>query len=212
VRALEGASTKAKAGVVDPRYAALQEEVERLNALVAEKDSEIENGLKALDGAFKRGQAEGRTAALEETAADRETLVESLEAAVDRSLALLERELSSMERLAVVVASESLEKILEAPGAFAEMATQIIRKQLGRLDKAAIVRIEVSATDFIDADRNALSSQIGAPTAEIRLCDDLASGDCRIRMALGTLDIGLNQQWSQLKTLLQDLSEPGAEP
>ena len=116
-----------------------------------------------------------------------------------------------MERLAVVLAVESLEKILGAPGSFADIAGQIIREQLGRLDKSAIVRIDVSATDFIDADRvNALSSQIGGPTCEIHLCDDLSSGDCRIKMTLGTLDIGLNQQWSQLKSLLQDLSEPGA--
>lgn len=213
VRALEDAPAKAAAATVDPCYLALQREVDRLTALLAEKDAEIERGVKALDEAFKKGRDEGCAAALEETAADREALAANLEAAVDRSLALLERELSSMERLAVVLAVEGLEKILGTPGAFADIATQIIREQLGRLDRAAIVRIEVSAADFIDADcADALASQIGAPAAEICLCEDLASGDCRIKMTLGALDIGVNQQWGQLKAVLQELSEPVVAP
>ena len=81
VRVLDGAPRKPTAA--DIRYDALEREVDRLTSLLAEKDAEIEKCAAAIDDAFKAGHDDGRAKALDEAAADRDSLAASLEAAVD---------------------------------------------------------------------------------------------------------------------------------
>jgi flagellar biosynthesis/type III secretory pathway protein FliH len=198
---------------IDPQLIAARTELAEARTLITAKDAEIGDLVAALESAFEDGRAQGREAALKEAASQRDVLAAKLQASGERATGALERDLASLERLAVALTLESLEKILGEPGAFATLAPQIIREQLARLDADSVLRIRVSTADFPSPDDLAdLTAAIGHPGLEVAADGGLATGDCTIKLALGTLEVGPNQQWARLKEALAPLAEPAAAP
>lgn len=194
----------------DTRTAALQLELQQARQTLEDKDAEIAKLLEAIESAYKDGESDGRKAAREAAEDERETLLAALDDAANKAVEAMRVDMASLERLAVLLAIESLNKILGEPGAFADIAPRLIQNQMARLDPLSVVRMQVSPADFPDDARlAALAAGIGHPGLEIIAADDLKSGDCRINLVLGTLDVGLNQQWGQLRAVLEDLAEPG---
>lgn len=193
---------------VDPRIAALRQQVETLEAELLERDEALAALASERDLARAEGEASGREAGLAEADARREEALALLEkTAASASKALGER-LETMERLAALLARTCLDRLFGEAGARGKLVADLLRHQLERLRGAAIVEIEVAAQDF-DADS---VSSIASAGVRIVLADALDSGDCRIRLALGALEIGLDQQWGVLSGILDEIAAAPEDP
>jgi flagellar biosynthesis/type III secretory pathway protein FliH len=195
--------------VVDPELAALRLEASSLAQQLKQRDAEIEQFKRDVDAAFLDGEAQGRKAGLAE-ADDRvaESLAK-LEGGVFQATAIFAEKMSCLEQLAVLLAHESLGRILEDPAVYDDLLSSTIRTHLDRLEQQAVICVEVSRADFPEAARLArLTSAVARPDLDIHACDELAAGGCRIKLRLGTLEIGIAQQWSRLGEALRSLTEP----
>ena len=193
----------------DLEIAALGRELESLRKNLAEREAEIVRLAEARERAFDEGQSKGHEAGLAERDERRAQSLARLEQGIIQALARFTHDLTSLERLAAVLARESLARILDDHDRHAELLGQIIGRQAAALDAQAIVRVEVAREDFADPDAlSTLAEATGRPGLDIQARDGLPPGGCRIKLRLGTVEIGIDQQWGQLKALLDAMSEP----
>lgn len=192
----------------DPRFAAIEAQVVELAAELAERGTEIERLRARSAASFDEGLAEGRILGREEAqslAAERLSLLrENATAAVER----FETALQSMERLSALLAVESLSKLIGDPGGRADLVCRIIREQVAALEAAAVLAIEVSRADFDD---DAAAREAAGPGMRVEVSERLEGGECRIRLRLGTVDVGVGQQWGRLSELLAEMAEVPAQ-
>jgi flagellar biosynthesis/type III secretory pathway protein FliH len=162
----------------------------------AERDHEA-----ALAEAVERGRAAGFEAG---SGAKAEAL-ETLQAGAERALEQLRGDLRGMETLAVALARAGLAKVFGDDRDMAGRVARLVRRQMEGLERATVLRIEVSSQDFAEVGSlDDLSHAAGLEGIEVKALDGLARGDCRIRLRLGELDVGLGQQWARLSGLLDD--------
>ena len=189
------------AQAADPERERLAAELAALAAALAERDEAIAGHAGALEDAHREGREAGRREAEDESAA----ALAAIEAASERALAAFADELGEMETLAALLARTCLERLLLATEPRAALVCELIAGQARALDAEAMVRITVSASDFLTAqDLEAVTASLGSRRCELVASDELDSGDCRIALRLGTLDIGLGQQWGSLRAILDD--------
>jgi flagellar biosynthesis/type III secretory pathway protein FliH len=197
--------------VVPPEVLSLRREVEALTSQLASHHAEVERLKTDVGRAFREGEGEGRKAGLREAQDSQSAALARLERGIDGALGEFGQALSSLDRLAALLAREGLVKVLGEPGHYAEMVGRIVRRQLDLLDAQSLVRVEVSKVDFPDQERLAeLAASLGRSPLELRTSDEIEAGGCRIKLTLGALEVGVDQQWSSLSAVLQDLAEPGA--
>lgn len=182
----------------------LQQRLVVLETAVADKTSEIPLS-------FERGRKEGFEAGKAAGEADHTAGLAKLEAGVGRAVAACVDSLASLERLAPLIAREGLRRILGDAPAQADLVVLAVREQLSTLSQSAVVRVEVSRRDFSPEDIQArLADPLALPATRFDVREDLAAGDCRIRLALGALEVGPAQQWRVVEQLLTDLARDGA--
>jgi len=67
--------------------------------------------------------------------------------------------------------------------------------------------VSVSRQDFPSPEElSRLVAKLANPALDLRACAELSAGQCEMRLQLGTLEIGVDQQWSRLEAVLTDLS------
>ena len=111
--------------------------------------------------------------------------------------------MAGLERLAALLARTCLDRMLLADDGRADTVAALLRSQLARLEADAAVRIQVSAEDFPSPE--ALQMLAPAP-CEIIASPSLKGGDCAIRLRLGTLEVGIGQQWGVLRDALEEMA------
>lgn len=194
---------------IDPELVALREELARLHIRLEQKEAEISELRKQADGAFRKGELQGRDAGMREAKDHGLKLVTRLEGGVTAALKSFAQALSSLERLAPALAGQALASIFEDSKPRSALVKDIVQRQLKLVATDAIVHIEVSSADFgNDAALTSLAESVGNPRLSLRSFGHLKSGDCRIKLTLGTLEVGVDQQWGRLSAILQDFSEP----
>lgn len=213
VRSLRSAWGTAEAAplpvAVNPELAALREDHERLSRQVEQQWAEIQTLRAQAETAFRQGEVQGREAGLREAEDNGAKRLCRLEEGIGHAVAEIVQALSALERLAPELARQGVVAMLGAESDRSALVTAIVRRQLKALKAQAVVRVEVSAADFPDdAALSALVQALGAQGVHLAAESGLVSGDCRIRLKLGTMEVGLNQQWEQLDSLLHDLSQP----
>jgi type III secretion protein L len=182
----------------DPEIVRLAEANEALALALAARDETVAALEAKAETAYAAGEADGREAGRAE-ADDRESERRArIEEAAAAALAAVAAALDNTERQAALLARACLDRLFLAPENRATLVCDLIRRQVEALRGQAAVRIEVSAEDFADAD--ALAAV--AAGCEIAASPALASGDCTIDLALGAIDIGLDQQWGALRAAL----------
>jgi len=195
----------------DDERAALGRDVQDLRLELEQRTLEIERLRAERDQAFAAGEAQGRQLGLGERDTLRADTLARLKVGIERAVETYGREMISLERLALLVAYEGLEKLLNDPADRKALLGEIIAKQIRALDAQAGLDIEVSRSDFPQPDDLAdLAAALSRPGVNLLSRGDLQSGDCRIRLALGALEIGLHQQWGRLGAMLQDAALPEA--
>jgi flagellar biosynthesis/type III secretory pathway protein FliH len=206
LRPLIDAPAPAAVAPIDPELLALRQLAEEQLLGLAERDAEIARLRDALAAASEAGRAEGRKAALDEATKLNARTLAVLQPAVQAALDRFAAALGSLDRLAALLARESLAIMIGEPGERAELLARMVALQVEAIEAAAILRIDVARTDFADPDT--LAALAGGTACEIRATDDLKSGDCTITLRLGALEIGIDQQWGRIADLLGTLAEP----
>ncbi len=195
--------------VVPAEVLALRRELENLSHQLDQKAADVERLQADVARAYQDGEAEGREAGRKDADERRSEALAMLETGVGRAVEQFSRELASLERLSALLAREGLAKVLEASGPRTELVLETIRRHVQTLEARSVLRIEVSSKDFADATLlRELAGALGQPALDVCASDRLASGDCLIKLRLGALEIGIDQQWGRLSAALQDLAEP----
>jgi flagellar biosynthesis/type III secretory pathway protein FliH len=203
VRTLDPGQMRRREPTVDPELAALRIEVERLRENLAAQDAVIARHGGELKQSYDEGEAAGRKAGLKEADDGRAALSAQIAGAAERALEQFSEELASLERLAPLLAVEGIERMLDQSSGRAQFVREIIGRQIGDLQSQAVICVEVARTDFPDdADLPQLAQ------THIRALEDLKSGACRIRLQLGSLEVGIDQQWSRLREVLTHMAGP----
>lgn len=185
--------------------AALTEDKDALAETLEVREADLARMQLELDAAVAEAEARGRAAGLAEGAEAKAESLEILEDAARKAMDQLRGDLRGMETLAVALAKAALAKVFGDDRDMAARVARLVRRQLEGLDRAAVLRIEVAAADFADAAALAdLSLAAGLEGIEVKAIDLLPPGDCRIRLRLGELEVGLGQQWGRLSALLDE--------
>jgi flagellar biosynthesis/type III secretory pathway protein FliH len=154
-------------------------------------------------------RAAGREAGLAEAASRAEEALARLERSLEGGLAQLAADAAALETLAVQVARAALAKIFADPAGPVrpdpgQLVEAAIRRQLADVEAEMLVRVEVSACDFPDPERLAqLSKALGRGRVQVLANPALTSGDSRLKLKLGEVEIGLPQQWRRLSAVLE---------
>lgn len=190
----------------DPELGRLRRQAADLEAELARVRQEAQVLQRDAERAFREGEAIGRKLGEAEANDTRERTLARLGAGLDQALAQFGQQLRGLERLAPLLAQEALTLILEADAERSRLMTSLIRRQLARLKDQAVLVVEVSRSDMLDP--AAVSAALGRPGVEVRTLDELAAGDCRFRLTLGSVELGLHQQWGRLSALLEQMTQP----
>lgn len=208
-----GASDRSPPPAIDPERVAWQAEQQRLEGRLAQQAAELA-GLRAqLRSAFEEGEAKGREAGVRETADGEARRLARLESGIEQALDTFRQAMDGLERLAPVLAHEALAGIFGSSDERLPLVVAAVRHRFAAIEAGAVLQVEVSAADFADDQAlGALETALGPQGPAIHASVALKSGECRIKLRLGTLDIGLDQQWGRLSALLQDMAEPLGAP
>lgn len=200
-RAGEAGLWKGAAGaeVAVTREQHLQERIDALEAEVASHGA-------ALEDAFAKGEAAGRSAAEDEFVQDQAAALEALKAALLEMRSRHSEALQSFETLALAGSVAAIEKMIGDPDRYRGLLQAAIAHQTRQLDLATVVTVEVSRLDFPDTrDVAALEADLGDLRRKLLVRDDYDAGACRIRLTVGSLEIGLPLQWSAIRSMFEQL-------
>jgi flagellar biosynthesis/type III secretory pathway protein FliH len=191
----------------------LRRRIVSLQADIGEREGTIaklrENLNAQKEEVYEAGRALGLKQA-EDTSAER---LAQLERALQRSTTDIRERLASTERLAALLARECLDRMFAETEDRAGIVCDLIERQVRDIEAASILLVEVSSQDFAQgADLDKIVARIGHPDVRIDARADLPSGSCLFSLRLGQVDLGLDQQWGALRTILEDASQPDAQP
>lgn len=188
----------------------LEVENKRLITLLEEHNAVIVTHKSALTKAFSEGEEAGRTAMEAEIEDDRAAALALLGEGIDAAKNELGHALENAESIALMVAQMALDKMFGTAEERKAAITDLIRHQFRQIGNDSFVSLEVSRTDFPNTREVAeLSAALSIAPDTVRVSDELNAGDCRMRMQLGSLAIGLNRQWGAIRTLLEDMAVVG---
>ena len=103
---------------------------------------------------------------------------------------------------------QCLASLMDDSSVYEGVLQAMLTRQLGQLQSQGSVRVEFSTADFPDEDAlDRLRQRLDRTNVAVVRSDRLKSGDCRIQLVLGGLEVGVGQQWGALSALLLELSE-----
>lgn len=174
-----------------------RENGELRDALAAARD--------AADEAAGAARELGRKEAVEQFRRQDQERLDALERGVAAALCEWRDRLAALDRLAPLLAQAAMAKLFDRCEDYTDLVTRSISRQLSNLGREAVVAIHVSGEDFPDAAALAdLREDAGAGVLDVLPDADLAAGECRMKLRLGHLDIGVPSQWRELSALLDD--------
>ena len=188
----------------DPRLEALEREVEELRAALAAQRAAAD---KAVAAARAEGESQGKAAAGDAV----EKQMALLRKGVEGAVAAWQKRLADLDELAPALARSALAKLMDDGGGHSRFVAGVVARQLRLLRRESLVAIRVSAGDFTDGEAlAALAAEAGTGSVRVVADADLASGQCRIDLQLGHVDVGAEVQWAQLASFLDELAAPEA--
>lgn len=211
--AVPAANVAAPQEVVDEVHEALRRRIETLEREAREK----ENAMSTLRSEMARTVEEAKSVAWQagfDAAEDKQAeRCRSLELSLQRTEAMLAERLAELDRLAPLLAQECLEIILADRAFRAEIVQNLLKTQVAKLDRQMLAGIELSQVDFADQTMlDEIGRRCGASHVSILARSDLPSGACVMRLRLGSVEIGIEQQWGVLRDVLRELAAPEVVP
>ncbi len=190
----------------DDRGTRLRREVERLKTALEEKEAAAETLDAAREQARQDGFDQGYLVGLAAADDGRHEREARLAKGIEAALADKQTMLADSERLAALLARECLARMFGDVADRAALVSDLIARQLARIDAASVVAVSVSAQDFDPPSLARLAAHFDQDTISVRASGDLPSGSCKFGLVLGELDLGLDQQWSVLRALLEEFA------
>ncbi len=200
------APSSADEPVISVEVVALRREVDELKQRLAQRDSEVERLRNDVNRAYREGEAEGRKLGREESDARRADYLATLEQGVRAACDQFSGEVLGLERLAAEVAREALAKLIGDPTRHGELLFEAINHQLEQVESTSVVAVFVSQADFEQGELAQLAASLARRGVEFSISEELERGECRIKLKLGVLHVGLLQQWGRLDRTLRDLA------
>ncbi len=174
---------------------------------LALRDADIASHEDALAAAYAHGEESGRAAAQDALEEDRDAALATLKAGVLSARETLAHAMKGFEALAILVATEAVDKLTGNPDHYRSMLTDAIAMQVRNVTDAGIISVTVSRHDFPDPSEIVdLKTSLGAAREMLCVSDDLDRGACNIELALGMGEVSLPRQWDAMKTLLVALA------
>lgn len=209
IRPLGASLAPAPLSAIDREIMDLHAEIDRVQDKLAERDNAIAQLRLDAEEAVKQAYEMGRTAGLKE-AEDRETdRLFAIQDGIQVAQRDLRASLASLERLAPLLARDCLEVILGNPKFQKEALDAALSHQLENVARGSVLNVTVSALDVSDTNAAAaLAMSSGLAAGAITVRDKMAAGSCVITLRLGTLEVGVNQQWPAVRSLLEQLALP----
>lgn len=186
---------------------AAQARIAALETVMAQETQRNEILRAEIQRAFERGRDMGHAAGKKEAVSREDDRLKQLEAAFKQANIEVRTAMEGVERLALLIARDSLDLLLGEPDYRSEILAGLIRRQIAQTDESSILEIRVSAQDFEDpTSLDTLRTSLGGCRIAIVQDARIASGACTMVFKLGRAEIGLDQQWSAVADLLSDMA------
>jgi flagellar biosynthesis/type III secretory pathway protein FliH len=189
---------------IDPELAHARAELAQLSDLLRDRQAEIDNLKQAIEEAWHDGEAQGRKAGFLEGSQYAEKAIAALTKGVSQACESLASDVENLERLALLVAEEALQRVLGPEADQKTLIAQIVVRQIEQLGAQAVLIVEVSGEDF--APPHLVEMRERHPSIEFRTADEVARGGCRMKLRLGSLEVGPHQQWGAIKAELSKMA------
>lgn len=213
IEARAAASQTARPPVVNPELTALEDALRASRAQLETYEARCREHEHDLRAASREGEDKGRREGLASADARETERLALLGAAIDKAVERFADDLGAMERLAAALAREGLSKVFGPSDQRADDVVATIRHHVVALEDQAILSVRVSHEDFDDeAKLKALAAAVGTPRVDIQGVEALPSGDCRIKLSLGEMEIGIGQQWARLSSALDAMAREASAP
>ncbi|HJT42308.1 MAG TPA: hypothetical protein VJ750_02290 [Rhizomicrobium sp.] len=186
------------------RIAKLEEEIRQREAAAGELRA-------AVTQAREDGMEEGYEAGLA-AAQDRQSeRLALLEKSMIQAQANLAGSLASFSRLSALLAQDCVDIVLGNASDRVDIIRRIIEAQAAKIDRSMLVAIRVSRLDFPEDHKiESLREETGLTSINVTAADDMPSGSCLMTLRLGSISVGIDQQWPALRRLLDELALPEA--
>ena len=201
--------------VVDPavqalehQVAELQHQLSRMSASATEQARQLEDAERRIEVTRESSLVEGFTDGLRQAKADFTARSEALVEALASALRSHDSAMKELEKLSSMIALAALDRVLGPAHGRDDAVARIVARQVDLLASSAPVEVRVSGEDFADsaALQDALV-RVGTDPARVRTDPALASGQVTIRLRLGEVDAGIDQQLTALRRLLSESTD-----
>ena len=194
-----------------PELSVVPEPDPLLIAALAERDAldkDLTELREASRIAIEAARREGHEKGLAAAKANQDEQLAVLSRGVDAALAEWRERITQSETLAALFTHAALAKLFENPEDRAELVLGLIARQIAGLRSEALLSLEVSRADFPDP--SDLEERLPAlEGAKIRSSIALKSGECRLNLKTGQVDLGIPTQWPALSKLLLEFAGGG---
>lgn len=215
IKSSQGAAVRPFNAALRPPVSPLEEECERLRQRIAALESELGRrdativDLRAeIPRMLEKGKAEGHEAGLNDAQDRQEERLALLGDGIRQAQTKLNENMTALERLAALLARECLDVVLGDAKHRASSVRKILANQVARIEKSSVLAIELSKADFPDDESlSALAQELRH--ASLTASEAMAPGGCRMTLRLGTLEVGLDRQWTSLRAVLDSIATEG---
>jgi hypothetical protein len=181
--------------------------VDEVAERLAIREAQIAEHSAALAAAYAEGEVAGRLAAEASFQEDRSLALKALNKALRDANTQLAEALKAFENLALLVAVEAIDKLTSNPETYTAMLVDAIGAQVRSAETNTVLTISVSRLDFPDTrEIAALAGAVAVPEAQIKVCDDLDAGICRMDLNLGGIEIDMLRSRDEITALLARLA------
>jgi len=192
VRSLDFQSPPKTPSAEERRIAELQDETSDLQRALreaeAKREADVENARK-----------EERQAVTEEFRRDEEAAHALLRSGLRDGIDKLNRHFAEADKFGLTLALVALERIVAEPTLYRKLITETIGVQVSGLRHDTVISVSVSHIDFPNqAALDNLAATLGTDT-NVMASESLRTGECRIELRLGAIDISLPDYWARLQ-------------
>lgn len=177
-------------------------EIARLRSEIALLERRAEEDAAAHRREIVKARAEAILEAKRDFKRDEAAALERLENALQTTASAFEASILKLEALAPALCWTVLENVFGQAGADRDLISAAIDKQITALRRESITFVAISPIDFPNASAlEALSASY--PALQIRTDAHLASGECRIGLELGQVELSIDAYRREVQQLLQ---------
>lgn len=160
-----------------------------------------------------RAHEDGMNAGLAAVEQREQARCEALGRGIATALDALSTRLDELDGLAAMIARKALEKVLLPSEDQGALMTAMIARQLAAVKARMVLAVRVNGADFATQDAlNEIATSACRGIREVTIDPDLAPGCCKIELALGQVDLELNDQWRKLAALLDSFVDERDAP